>query len=170
VAEDYVNTLGMAVLPHHVRRMLDCFLSGEGEPATEDGIVHAPGKASSMMRLLDAHGPLGILDISARLGLSHPLIIGFAKTLLADGLVSERRSPTDGRVRLLALTDAGRIEAAHIQRLHARLESVYRGLCEEVGIDLFQLSLAVQAALENKSLADRLAETKQSEDDSHVAY
>lgn len=162
MTDDFVDELGMAVLPHHVRRMLDCFKSNEAElePSARNGDepVRAPGRAGSTMRLLDEQGPLGVVEIANRLRLSHPLIINFARTLTERGLVEARTCSHDRRVRLLALTDAGRVEARRIAALHKRTEQVYRALCDEVGVDLLQVSRAVQAALERKPMRQRLAE------------
>ncbi|WP_300528435.1 MarR family transcriptional regulator [Maricaulis sp.] len=162
MADDFVDELGMAVLPHHVRRMLDCFKANEAEaepsPSRTDEAPRAPGRAGSTMRLLAEHGPLGVVEIANRLRLSHPLIINFTRTLTERGLVEAQISPNDRRVRLLALTEAGRAEARRIEALHKETEQVYRALCDEVGVDLLQVSRAVQQALKNKPVGQRLAE------------
>lgn len=160
MSDDFVDQLGLAVLPHHIRRMLDCFRPGDtGEPRPAMGAEsrpRAPGRAQSMMRLLEAHGPLAVMDIAQRLGLSHPMIINFAKQLIAAGLVAESRGVGDRRVRLLELTEAGRIEAERIRAYHADLEIVYRQLCEEVGVDLLQVSRAVKSSLRDRPIAERV--------------
>ena len=159
---DFVDELGLCVLPHHIRRMLDCFRNQEPALAPE-GAGEAPGRAHSMMRLLDAHGPLGVVDIAARLRLSHPLIIDFSRKLQAVGLVEESRDPADRRVRWLALTEAGRAEAQRIAGEHERLARAYGALCEEIGVDLLEVSRKLQAALAARSISERLTQLDEEE-------
>lgn len=161
-APDFVDELGLCVLPHHIRRMLDCFRNQEPALAPER-TGQAPGRAHSMVRLLEAHGPLGVVEIAARLRLSHPMIIDFGRKLQAAGLVEESRDPADRRIRLLALTPSGREEAARIAEEHERLSRAYAALCEEIGVDLLDASRKLQSALAARSISERLTQLDEKE-------
>jgi len=152
---DFVDQLGSAVLPHQVRRLMDALLADAGAVSVKFGLS-IPHRCCSTVLLLDAEGPIGVMRVADRLGLSHPVIIDFAKTLKNLGLLEEQVSRTDRRVRLLALTEAGRLEAARVRRLHAALSRAHDDLCAEAGVDLLAISHTLQASLRQRSLLDRL--------------
>lgn len=155
MTDDFVDQLGTAVLPHHVRRLMDALLADAGAVSAKFGLS-IPHRCCSTLLLLDAEGPIGVMRVAERLGLSHPVIIDFAKTLKNLGLLEEQVSRADRRVRLLALTEAGRLEAARVRRLHAALSRAHDDLCAEAGVDLVAISQTLQASLRQRSLLDRL--------------
>jgi len=151
---DYIDKLGQAVLPHHLRRLVDRMMSESALIAANNG-QGTPIRASSMMRLLSERGPLGVVEISERLGLSHPLIIQFEKALVQLGLLRSKKNPKDQRNRLLILTKLGEAEAHKILETHARMSAVYDDLGREIGVDLYAAIIKANQALDNKNLVDR---------------
>ena len=154
--DDYVAALGISVLPHHLRRLVDKLLVQRAEMTERMGLV-SPPRASSMLRLLAEQGPLGVVEIAHRLRLSHPFISQMTQSLRQLGLVETRKSRTDGRKQLLALSEAGRAEASIIRDNHDVLKDVYIGLFKEIEVDLFEASQKAMRALDARSLADRAA-------------
>jgi DNA-binding MarR family transcriptional regulator len=155
--DDYVGALGMAVLPHHLRRLVDTFIAQRADMTEQMGLL-SPPRASSMMRLLAEQGPLGVVEVAQRLRLSHPFISQMTQSLKQSGLVETHKSKTDGRKQLLALTAAGRAEAIVIRDNHDVLTRVYQELCEEIGVDLFGASQDAMRALDARTLAERAAD------------
>lgn len=154
--DDYVASLGIAVLPHHLRRLMDKLLVQRLDMTEQMGLV-SPPRASSMLRLLAEQGPLSVVEIAHRLRLSHPFISQMTQSLKQLELIESRKSSTDGRKQLLALSEAGRAEASIIRDNHVVLTEVYKGVCEEIGVDLFEASQKAIRALDARSLADRAA-------------
>ncbi len=152
---DFVDQLGAAVLPHHVRRLLDALIADADRVADRFGLT-IPHRCCSTVLLLDKEGPIGVMRVAEQLGLSHPVIIDFARTLKQLGFLEEVVSTTDRRVRLLALNAAGREEAGRVRRLHAALSHAHDDLCAEAGVDLVAISQTLQASLRERSLLDRL--------------
>ncbi len=155
MSDDFVDQLGSAVLPHHVRRIMDALIADADEVVARFGLT-IPHRCCSTVLLLDEEGPVGVMRAAERLGLSHPVIIDFAKTLKRLGFLKETISTEDRRVRLLALTDAGREEADRVRHLHVALARVHDEVCAEAGIDLVGASRSIRAALREASIIDRL--------------
>jgi DNA-binding MarR family transcriptional regulator len=152
--DDFITELGLPVLPHHLRRLVDRLMAESELIATRTG-VKSPLRASSMMRLLQELGPFGVVEISQRLGLSHPLIIQFEKVLTERGLVRSKKNPNDQRSRLLELTKAGEKEAIQIRKNHNRIGKIYTEISDEIGVDLYEIVQKANQALDRKGMVER---------------
>ena len=135
---DFIDALEYAVLPHHLRRLLDTLLKWESERA-EQLRVTVPLKTHSMMVLLARRGPMKLGQVVEQLRLSRPLIVKFADALVGMGMVTEQRPSSDRRVRMLDLTEAGRAEVARIEAFHVEARERYRGLGQALNSDLLDL-------------------------------
>lgn len=95
--------------------------------------IHAAGLTVTQFEVLEAlsaHGPLSVGQVSeAIFGTSGnvPVVIS---NLARDGLVTRRRSKTDGRVSIVELTSEGA----------SRVEALYPQVVESLGRDLEPLS------------------------------
>jgi DNA-binding MarR family transcriptional regulator len=116
-----------------------------------------PGHTTSIVQALYHGGDHSISDLALRLRLSHQLASQRVKWLVREGFATMTASADDRRVRIVSLTAAGREEAARLQAFLPRLQASYSHLFEEVGIDLHRTVLDATAALQERSLADRLA-------------
>jgi DNA-binding MarR family transcriptional regulator len=54
-------------------------------------------------------------ELASRFGLTLPTVSDAVRSLVEKGLVEQRRAPRDGRIRVVALTPAGRRRARHLQ-------------------------------------------------------
>ena len=61
----------------------------------------------STLSTLDETGPRRITDLAIIQGVTQPSMTTLVKVLERDGMVERRGDPSDGRVALVALTDAG---------------------------------------------------------------
>jgi DNA-binding MarR family transcriptional regulator len=73
--------------------------------------------ALGALMALDSCGPLRITDLVARERISQPGMTGLVTRLADAGLVVRSDHPSDGRARLVAITDAGR---AYLRQLQAQ--------------------------------------------------
>jgi DNA-binding MarR family transcriptional regulator len=78
--------------------------------------------AASTLRRLDRDGPQRICDLTAPEGVSQPAMTQLVTRLEKDGLAVRGSDPTDGRVVVVTITDAGRA-AVHRRRV-ARAEAL----------------------------------------------
>ncbi len=152
---DYIEELGISVLPHHLRRVVDLLLKGL-QDFHEHQDLKTPVRARSTMLLLLDKGPLSITEIASRLGLSHPHIIRKTDDLVQLGLVQQSFDESDHRRRLIGLTPSGLIEAKAISKSLLPIQKMGETLCDEIGIDLFNGALLAKKALEKESCVDRI--------------
>jgi DNA-binding MarR family transcriptional regulator len=61
----------------------------------------------STLSTLDRTGPRRVTDLAAVEGVTQPSMTTLVTVLERSGLVERRSDPTDGRVALIAMTDAG---------------------------------------------------------------
>jgi DNA-binding MarR family transcriptional regulator len=62
----------------------------------------------STLSTLDSTGPCRLTDLAVREGVSQPSMTSLVARLARQGLVSRGTDPSDGRIVLVAITDAGR--------------------------------------------------------------
>jgi DNA-binding MarR family transcriptional regulator len=63
--------------------------------------------AVATLSTLDSSGPCRLTELAGREGISQPSMTAMVSRLERQGLVERRRDPSDGRIVLVALTDAG---------------------------------------------------------------
>ena len=159
---DFIDEIGVAVLPHHMRRLVDQIMASSADNLAKLNLK-TPPRAVSTMLLLDREGELAITRIAERLRLSHPQVIRNVRDMIAAGLASDRLSKTDRRVRIVKLTRRGQSEARLLADHLRRVEQLYRQLFDEIGADLFEATLRASAALQTKSYAERYEELLEEE-------
>lgn len=104
------------------------------------------------------------MEIAERLRVSHPFIVRVVAKLEALGLITIKNDRDDLRRKWLTLTEKGRAEAAHLNRLNRDLDVVFRRVFEEAGVDLLDAVDRFEAALAREPLAGRLQSQLSSED------
>ena len=75
--------------------------------------------AAGTLSRLDGDGPLSVSELARFGNVSQPAMTQLIDRMEADGLVRREPSPSDGRIRLVWLTDAGRDGLAEHRRLRA---------------------------------------------------
>jgi DNA-binding MarR family transcriptional regulator len=105
--------------------------------------------AVSTLRTLEQHGPHRLSDLAAKEGVTQPAMTQLVSRLERDGLARRCADPTDGRVVVVRIADAGR------ERLLARREARVRKLSELMGALAPEERTAIVAAL---PALDRLAD------------
>lgn len=76
-----------------------------------------------LLSTLDAHGPLSVGELAARLGVEQPTVTRTLGRIDDRGWVVRTPDPDDGRRVLLSLTDAGRDVLARAGEAWTRLEA-----------------------------------------------
>lgn len=153
---DYIAEHGNAFVAHRLRRTSDRIVDQVGALLGQMQL-DVPPRGASMLLLLDARGPIGVVEIAQRLGLSHPLIVRMAQRFEALGLITIEVDPSDARRRQLTPTRKARREAAAIRAFNARLGTMFDALFQEVGCDLLTVLDRMDAALAATPIPARLA-------------
>lgn len=155
--DDFVKTLGVAFLPHVLRRVSDEIVSGEEDWNIASGFV-IPPRACSTLMLLHKEGPKGVTEVANALCQSHQLVMVWIKQLSELGLVSSSNDPDDARRRIICLTKKG---AAQIHLLNDILradEQAMASLMDEADAHIWEALWRLHEALRRKPYAERLSE------------
>jgi DNA-binding MarR family transcriptional regulator len=116
-----------------------------------------------LLNRLTREGPARLTTLAAKEGVSQPSMTQLIQRLERQGLVARRADPADGRVALVAITDAA--QALLDERMRSRRERLTALLATLSSEEEFALWLSAQVALpilhrliDNANLtADRLA-------------
>jgi DNA-binding MarR family transcriptional regulator len=121
---------------------LDRLLAGFGVPSYT---------SLNALAVLDGAGePIPPSVVATRMVATRPTVTGILNTLERLGLVTRQPHGTDGRMRLVSLTDAGRdLVRRVLPEVHRFEEELLRGLDRSQQIDLLEKLAAVAVRLEH---------------------
>lgn len=72
------------------------------------GVRELSFTATATLAMLSETGPSRITDLAAREAITQPSMTGLVSRLERQGLVQRRNDPSDGRIVLVSITEAGR--------------------------------------------------------------
>jgi DNA-binding MarR family transcriptional regulator len=156
MAGDFIESHRKVFLAHRLRRSSELIVEQVGSEL-RNMELSVPPRGASMLLLVDERGPIGIVEISQRLRLSHPLIVRMAQKFEALGLVEIVKVTSDGRRKQLAPTDKGRAEARALRDFNSRLATVFGRLFAEIDCDPITMLDRLDAALDSSSIEERLS-------------
>ena len=148
-----LHDYGSLLLGSRLRKVSEALYAGVDEVYRSAG-VDLPSRCFPILFLLRDHGRLGISELAARLGQTHPAVSQMSRKLLRHRVVRESPDPRDDRRRLLSLSARGR-------SVMARLEPVWKAIVAAVGDleaehPLSQHLTAIDRALETRGFAARI--------------
>ena len=103
---DFIAQLGPLAFVSRMRRLAETMNAQAGAVYQQYGLDFDP-KCFPVFWLLSETGPMSIMEIADQLGFSHPAIIQLARQLEQEGLIFSEKSTTDGRKRILRLSEKG---------------------------------------------------------------
>jgi DNA-binding MarR family transcriptional regulator len=159
MAGDFIESQGRVFLAHRLRRSSELILEQVGAVLLRMGLS-VPPRGASMLMLVDELAPIGIVEISRRLQLSHPLIVRMARRFEALGLVRIDKDPEDARRKRLVPTDKGQAEAEALRDFNRQLAAMFGHLFDEIGCDLVTMLDRLDAALGASPVETRLSRSK----------
>ncbi len=112
----------------------------------------------STLYALGKTSPMTVTGLAKLLGLSHPAVNQIAAQLLARGFITQGRDRKDERRRLLRLSPKGRRLMKRLQPVWDEIRLANRVLLREAGVDLLGDLARVEAALDEKSMLNRVSE------------
>lgn len=148
-----LHDYGSLLLGSRLRKVSEALYAGVDEVYRSAG-VELPARCFPILFLLRDHGRLGISELAAKLGQTHPAVSQMSRKLLRHGVVRESPDRRDDRRRLLSLSPRGR-------GVMARLEPVWKAIVAAVGDleaehPLSQHLTAIDRALEARGFAARI--------------
>jgi DNA-binding MarR family transcriptional regulator/GNAT superfamily N-acetyltransferase len=148
-----LHDYGSLLLGSRMRKISEALYAGVDEVYRGAGVT-LPSRCFPILFLLRDHGRLGISELAARLGQTHPAVSQMSRKLLRHGVIKESPDVRDDRRRLLSLSARGR-------NLMTQLEPVWKGIVAAVA-DLeaehpfSQQVTAIDRALEARGFAARI--------------
>ena len=148
-----LHDYGSLLLGSRLRKVSEALYGGVDEVYRSAG-VDLPSRCFPILFLLRDHGRLGISELAAKLGQTHPAVSQMSRKLLRHRVVKESPDPKDDRRRLLSLSARGR-------SVMGRLEPVWKAIVAamadiEADHPLSQHLTAVDRALEARGFAARI--------------
>jgi DNA-binding MarR family transcriptional regulator len=148
-----LHDYGPLLMASRLRKVSEALYAGVDEIYRAHG-VPLPSRCFPILFLLRDCGRLGISEIAASLGQTHPAVSQMSRKLLAHEVVEEWTDPLDERRRLLGLSRAG-------ERLMKRLEPVWQAIAAAVQAldDAHPISASLtslDAALDDTPFAARI--------------
>lgn len=156
---DFIDSKGPAFLGLQAYYMLK-LIDEQGNEMLENlgPPTLPPSRLSSSLLALQEKGPLALVDLARLLNMPHQLAAQRIALMKTMELIDETPDPGDGRRVLLSLNETGTEMALAVAAASAATSEVFRGIFDEIGIDLFDAILQFRQALDQQSLSDRLAE------------
>ncbi len=134
-------------------RVLDRIIVTGVDAAVQNGL-DIPARSMSALILLAAE-PMGVSELAERLGVTHAAAIKNTRALLEQKLIERCEDISDARRRPLYLTLQGRACVTDVVEFVKIAQCVYADLFEEVGVDLHEAMLKMEAALKREGFNER---------------
>jgi DNA-binding MarR family transcriptional regulator len=162
VGDDFIRSQGKPFVAHRLRRSSELIVEQVGTVLARKNLS-VPPRGASMLLVINDEGPIGVVEISRRLQLSHPLIVRMAQRFEELGLVSVKKDSADARRKQLVATEKGRAEAKSLHRFNRQLATAFGELFSEIDCDVIELLDRLDAALGATPIPERLRNPKSGE-------
>ena len=157
MVHDIVRELGFLTLGTRFRRIGESLQAQTQALMARHGI-DMPAAHFPLLAALDRHGPLGVGELSAAVGVSQPVVTRSLRGLEASGLVESRSQEGDRRIRKVQLSEAGQVLVERARReVWPVIEASVAQICAPLEGPLLEQLAALEAGLEHTSLLQRAA-------------
>jgi len=157
MVDDVVRSLGYLCLGTRLRRIGEQ-LQSETQRILDDSGLPVQASQCPVLAAVDQLGPVAVGDLAVALGITQPGATRAVGLLVEAGYLEVLKSAEDGRVRLVALTPAGKdvVDRSRAD-VWPRIERVVADLCEPLSGTLLDQLAALETALRETSLPERVA-------------
>jgi ribosomal protein S18 acetylase RimI-like enzyme/DNA-binding MarR family transcriptional regulator len=155
-----LHDYGGLLLGSRLKRLSDSLYASVDEVYRAHG-VELPSRAFPILLLLRDDGALGVTELAARLGQSHPAVIQMSRKLVDEGMVVETDDAADQRRRLLALSQKGRALMERMQPLWRAIVGAVDALTAAASGDFLTTLGAFERGLVERGFAARIGERLQ---------
>jgi len=153
---DYLVSLGTLGFAYRMRRLADR-MQDAGRRLYEALDLPLEPNWHALILFLERRGPVSVTEAATALDVSHPAIIEMARKMEAAGLLETSADPSDGRRRVLALSEQGRAQLPEFQRLWGTIGEELGFLLEATaGGDALAAITTIDAQLDSEELDARI--------------
>jgi DNA-binding MarR family transcriptional regulator len=138
-----------------LRHLLDLCDGAVAQSYINAGLDYLP-RYTPVVRALLEHEPLTIGEIALAAGITQPAATQTVALMIRKGLVSASRGSKDARQRMIRLTKRGRAMLPKVEACWDATARAHANLDSELGFSLSTYLERATAALENKSLLERM--------------
>jgi MarR family transcriptional regulator, organic hydroperoxide resistance regulator len=153
---DFVVEKGTAAFGTRLRRLSERLDRDVRELYRRHGFSFEPSWFPVFTALSEL-GPMSVGDLAERMGISHPAVSQIRAKLLKAGLVRVRADAGDQRRQMLQLTEKGKALVEKLRPLWTAITETTEQLCRESAPQLLHQLTKIEAALDDRSLIDRVA-------------
>lgn len=150
-----IDEVGILALATRLQRLSDMMRKDGLQIYKDHGIEFEP-KWFPVIYTLHHKPLLGVVEIAAEIGYTHPSTISLLKELEKEKLVRSKKDKTDERKRLIQLTEKGQ---ALIEQMKPVWELISKAITEltDTKNNLMQAVIEVEEQLKQKSMTARAA-------------
>ncbi len=147
--------MGALAIASRLRRLSDLYWQSVTAIYRESGIDFEV-KWATVFLLIARQGPIPIMEIADRLGITHPAVIQIVNELVKKGLIQSEKSEQDSRKRLLTLSPAGEAIIPQMQPLWDAVQIVSQDLIDGQPHNLLLALREMEDQLTAQSFASRI--------------
>lgn len=144
-------------LASRLRRLSDTYWQGVTAIYRQSGLDFDVRWATIFV-LIARQGPVAVMEIAERLGITHPAVIQVINELEKRGLIVSAKSEQDGRKRLLTLSETGQAMLPQLQPLWDAFIAVNQDMIARQQHNLLISLQEMEAQLAEKTFFDRIQE------------
>ena len=138
-----------------LRRLSDLYWQGVTATYRQSG-VDFDVRWATIFVLIARQGPVAVMEIADRLGITHPAVIQVINELEKHDLITSAKSEEDGRKRLLTLSETGQAMLPQLQPLWDAFIAVNREMLDKQTHNLLLSLQEMEKQLAEKSFFDRI--------------
>lgn len=138
-----------------LRRLSDLYWQGVTATYRQSG-VDFDVRWATIFVLIARQGPVAVMEIADRLGITHPAVIQVINELEKHGLIASAKSEEDGRKRLLTLSETGQAMLPQLQPLWDAFIAVNREMLAKQMHNLLLSLQEMESQLAERSFFDRV--------------
>ena len=153
---DHLASLGALGFTYRMRRLADR-ISDAGRRFYEVVDVPLEPNWHALLLYIDGAGDASVTEAASALKVSHPSVIEMARRMEAKGLITTSPDPSDGRRRVLALSEGGRRQMPEFKRLWGVIAEELDDIIEATaGSDALGALASLEAQLDSEELDSRV--------------
>lgn len=154
---DFMAEMAELALASRLRRLSDTYWQGVTAIYRQSGLDFDVRWATIFV-LIARQGPVAVMEIAERLGITHPAVIQVINELEKHGLIVSTKSEQDGRKRLLSLSETGQAMLPQLQPLWDAFIAVNQDMLARQQHNLLVSLQEMEAQLAAKTFFDRIQE------------
>lgn len=152
---DFMAEMAELALASRLRRLSDLYWQAVTAIYRQSGLDFDVRWATVFV-LIARQGPVAVMEIAARLGVTHPAVIQVVNELEKHGLVVSAKSERDGRKRLLTLSEKGQDMLPKLQPVWDAFITVNRQMLDSQTHNLLNSLQEMENQLAERGFFDRV--------------